>query len=205
MTYYHNLITQKSWQVLQNFKKEYQFILIGGWAVYLYCQTLKSKDIDLVLAYDQLEKLKQKYPVEKNNRLKKYEVKIDQIDIDIYLPFYSNPGLPAETLTNYQTTASGFTTLVKEILVVLKQHVLIIRYNSVKGRKDLLDLISLFKLADFNWQKYHSVVKKYHLQSQNKQIINIFKTTYSLEEINLNQHQISRLKKKIIPLLQADP
>jgi len=77
MTYYHNLITQKSWQVLQNFKKEYQFILIGGWAVYLYCQTLKSKDIDLVLAYDQLEKLKQKYPVEKNNRLKKYEVKIE--------------------------------------------------------------------------------------------------------------------------------
>jgi hypothetical protein len=34
--FYHDLITEKSLKVLQDLKKKFDFILIGGWAIYLY-------------------------------------------------------------------------------------------------------------------------------------------------------------------------
>jgi len=33
---YHDLITKKSFEILKEFKKKFNFILIGGWAVYFY-------------------------------------------------------------------------------------------------------------------------------------------------------------------------
>ena len=48
MEYYHDLVTQKSWEELQQLRKIIDFVLIGGWATYLYTKTLKSKDIDII-------------------------------------------------------------------------------------------------------------------------------------------------------------
>ena len=98
MKYYQDIITEKSWQLLQEFRKEYKFILIGGWAVYLLTKQLKSKDIDIIIDYQELDRLKSDYLIYKNDRLKKYEINHQGIDVDIYLPFYSNIGLPAATL-----------------------------------------------------------------------------------------------------------
>ena len=47
--YYQDLITEKSWQILIRLKSKIDFVLIGGWAVYLYTKGLKSKDIDIVI------------------------------------------------------------------------------------------------------------------------------------------------------------
>ena len=121
MEYYHNIITEKSFQLFQQLRRDYHFILIGGWAVFLYTHSLKSKDIDIVIDYDELEKLKKKFTVVKNDRLKKYEIKIDGIDIDIYLPFYSELGIPAEEIQKYAGTREGFTVPQIEILLILKQ------------------------------------------------------------------------------------
>jgi len=49
--FWHNLITEKSFGLLQNLRKQFDFILIGGWAVYLYTQSLKSKDIDIYIPF----------------------------------------------------------------------------------------------------------------------------------------------------------
>ena len=57
MPYYHDLITEKSWQILQELKRRHTFILIGGWAVYLYTKQLKSKDVD-VIWYDRAHSAK---------------------------------------------------------------------------------------------------------------------------------------------------
>jgi len=46
--FYQKIITEKSWEALTVFKKQFDFILIGGWAVYLYTHALKSKDIDII-------------------------------------------------------------------------------------------------------------------------------------------------------------
>ena len=49
--FYHELITEKSFKILQDLRKKIKFILIGGWAVFLYARTLKSKDIDIIIDY----------------------------------------------------------------------------------------------------------------------------------------------------------
>lgn len=198
MNFYHNLITIKSWQALLDLRKKYRFILIGGWAVFLYTKALKSKDIDLVMEFDELEKMRDKFSVSKNERLKKYEARKEEIEMDIYIPFYSDPGIPAEEIKKFTTNLEGFEVPEKEILALLKQKALLARQDSIKGRKDLADLISLFKLVDFDWQKYKDLVKKFKLKDQVEKTAAIIKRTTKIEEIDLNVHQMARLKKKIL-------
>lgn len=202
MVFYHNFITQKSWEVLKELKLHYHFILIGGWAVFLYTQALKSKDIDLVMDYQNLEKLGLKLPVEKNDRLQKYQARSEEVEIDIYVPFYSNPGMPAEDLQTFATSVSGFTVVEKEVLAILKQKALRERGETVKGRKDLADLVSLFQLADFDWDKYGSLVKQYGVEEYLHSTQMILKNTFKMAEINLNTHQFARFKRKILPLME---
>lgn len=201
MNFYHDLITSKSWELLKKLQANYDFILIGGWAVWLYTRALKSKDIDLVMDYDQLEKLKEEFAVFKNERLKKYEAKTEGMDIDIYLPFYSNPGLPAEELKKYKCVVEGFGTVEKELLAILKQKVLLERKESLKGRKDLADLISLFQLPDFNWEIYQKTIKEYKLEQILVFVRGIIQKTIKIEELGINVYQMARLKKKILPKL----
>ncbi|MEK6868552.1 MAG: hypothetical protein AABX98_07040 [Nanoarchaeota archaeon] len=50
MEFWNSLLTEKSWKILQDLKKEkFRFIVIGGWAAYLWTQQHKSKDIDIIL------------------------------------------------------------------------------------------------------------------------------------------------------------
>jgi len=201
MNFYHNLITQKSWKFLLNLKKRYRFILIGGWAVFLYTKALKSKDIDLVLEYEELEKMREEFEIFKNDRLKRYEARSEEVEIDIYLPFYSNPGIPAEELRKFTVTLSGFLVVEKEVLAILKQKVLMERRESVKGRKDLADLVSIFRLPDFDWDEYGRLVKQYKVEDYVDFTRKTLKTTFKIEELGLNAHQFARLKRKILPLL----
>ncbi len=108
MDYYHNLITEKSWQYLQTLKRHYNFILIGGWAVYLYGKALKSKDIDIICDYEELQKLKANFNLYKNDRLKKCEIHQGEFDVDIYLPFFSDLGLPVEEIQKKVRNIEGF-------------------------------------------------------------------------------------------------
>ena len=203
MTFYHNLITQKSWQALTGLRKKYQFILIGGWAVFLYTKALKSKDIDLVTEYEELEKMKNEFMVSKNERLKKYEAKSEEVEIDIYVPFYSNPGIPAEEIKKFTSQVEGFVVAQKEVLAILKQAAFLERQGSVKGRKDLVDLISLFRLSDFNWERYRGLVNDYRLEEQQTAVAKFIRKTVSLEELNLNVHQMARLKARILLNLEG--
>lgn len=198
MNFYHNLVTEKSWRLLQALRKEYEFILIGGWAVFLYAQALKSKDIDLVLEFSELERLKEEFEVFKNERLRKYEARREGMEIDIYLPFYSNPGLPAEDLKKFVVSLEGFKTVEKEVLAILKQEALMERKDTVKGRKDLADLICLFRLTDFDWEKYKETTSTYGLEESLRATVEILQRTMEIDELNLNVHQMARLKRKIL-------
>ena len=202
MNFYHDLVTSKSWELLKKLKQDYDFILIGGWAVFLYSQALKSKDIDLIVEYNQLGKLKEEFEVSKNGRLRKYEAKTAETEIDIYVPFYSNPGLPVELLKEYTQVVDGFTTVEKEILVILKQKALLERKNTLKGRKDLADLISLFRLPDFDWQKYKKAIVKHKLDESLVLVQEIVRRTTKIEELGMNVHQMARFKKKILDLME---
>lgn len=196
--FYHHLITEKSFKMLQDLKRRFNFILIGGWAVFLYSQALKSKDIDIILDYDELEKFKKEFDVYKNERLKKYEAKTEQVDIDIYLPYFSNLGIPLEEIKQFRQSLEGFIVPIPEILLILKINTFEDRKETTKGKKDLIDIFSLIKEEKINWSTYQELVEKYHLQKINEDLKNIIASTRAIPELNLLNHQIARLKKKVL-------
>lgn len=202
MVCYHDLITQKSWQLLQTLRKKYDFILIGDWAVFLYTNALKSKDIDLVMEHEEIEKLREEFDTSKNDRLKKYEARSEEVEIDIYVPFYSNPGLPAEELKKYVFSLSGFNLVEKEVLAILKEKAFEARSQSVKGKKDFIDWLSLLRLEDFDFGRYRELVTLYKVDERSKLAQRLLAQTVVLRELNLNRHTMSRLKKRIFSSLK---
>jgi len=197
MSFYHNLITEKSWKILQELRNKYKFILIGGWAVFIYTNGLKSKDIDFICDYEELKKLRQNYDLIKNQRLKKYEIKQDNADIDIYLPFFSDLGIPCDEIQKNTINHSGFTVPKIEILMILKQHAFQGRIGSTKGEKDKIDIISLLQ-QNFDFNFYLKILKMQKKQTLVNDLKKILKTTAEIPELNLNQHQFSKLKKSIL-------
>lgn len=162
--YWNSLLTEKSWEVLQGLKREYRFILIGGWAAYLLVKQQKSKDVDVVVEIKELEKLKEE-GLTKNDRLKKYELKREEIDVDIYVEHYSQLTIPPEELKKYCIETQGFRVASPEALLVLKQGAYADRQDSVKGEKDKLDIISLLLFAEIDFKKYRAILEKYKLEA----------------------------------------
>lgn len=195
MEYYHNLITEKSFQILQDLKKKYRFILIGGWAVFLYSKGLKSKDIDIIVDYDELEKLKNDFSVVKNERLKKYEVKFGEIDIDIYLPHYSDLGVDIEKIKERTVSYQGFAVPEPKILLILKLYAWKQRAGSVKGQKDEIDIFSLITLPEFSWKKYLDLIKEFKLEKYHDYFINLLKNTREIKELGINEQKMSKIRK----------
>ncbi len=198
MRYYQDLITTKSFNILQDLKRNYNFILIGGWAVFLYTQALKSKDIDIIVDYDELEKMRKNFNLVKNERLKKYEIKREEIDIDIYLPFYSDLKIPLGEVKQYTRKVEGFTALCPEILLILKQTAFDERMVSPKGEKDKIDIIALLNLDDFNFKLYQEILKEYNLIDYEKRLVDLVGNISEMPELGLNQYQYAKLKKKVL-------
>lgn len=69
MAFYHDLVTEKSWDELKKLHTICNFTLLGGWAVYLYTHGLKSKDIDILVDYTELPKLRSRYNFSKRTFL----------------------------------------------------------------------------------------------------------------------------------------
>lgn len=196
MTYYNDLITEKSWKKLQELKRKHKFILIGGWAVYLYTETLKSKDIDFICDYEELEKLRLEYDLIKNDRLKKYEIHAGEFDIDIYTPFFSDLGIPLEEIMELHTNIEGFSVLKPEALLILKQKAYQDRAGSAKGEKDRIDIIALLKFVDF--EKYKTLIGKYGDKSYLTDLRQILKTTRQVDELGIGEHAFSGFKKEML-------
>lgn len=197
MAFYHDIVTRKSWEELTKLGKTCNFVLIGGWAAYLYTKTLKSKDIDILTEYEELGNLKKVYDVAKNERLKKYEARRDGIQIDIYLPHYSVIGIPVEDLMKQASSFEGFTLLRKEWLLALKIYVLGQRARSAKGEKDFLDILSLFQ-TDIDTVKLVKIIKKYQLENTLEVFLEILNERNEASELNLNRHQYKKLKTIIL-------
>lgn len=199
--FWHKLVTYKSFEALKSLKKDFDFILIGGWAVFLYTHSLKSKDIDLVLDFDSLSEFKKRFEVVKNERLKKYETKIGEIDIDLYVPFYSNPGLPAEKIKNYTIIKEGFVVPKPEVLLILKQGAFNQRRGSPKGEKDKIDIFSLLLLPSFDFDFYKKILRKNKKEGESDNLKELLEETREVPELDLNRKKIADFKKGILKKL----
>ena len=142
--FWNSDVTNASWERLLLLNKEIKFMLIGGWAVYLYTKLQKSKDIDIVVDYETLRYLGKNYALNKNDRLRKYEIKLDKFDIDVYLPRYSKLSIqPSDLLSRFSDSMEGICVPRSDALMTLKLGALNARADSLKGWKDKVDVIGL--------------------------------------------------------------
>ncbi|PIN72876.1 hypothetical protein COV22_02060, partial [Candidatus Woesearchaeota archaeon CG10_big_fil_rev_8_21_14_0_10_47_5] len=166
MEFWNSALTEKSWNALVQLRqKKFDFIVIGGWAAYLWTRLHKSKDVDIVIKnFEDLAILKRGYDLVKNDHLKKYEIKVEEIDIDIYVPYFSELTIPADELINHAAVVQGFEVVKPEALLILKQGAELDRERSVKGGKDRIDIMTLILYADIDFDEYFKLLKKYKLE-----------------------------------------
>ena len=201
MEFWNSQLTEKSWKILQDISQQYNFILIGGWAIYLWTKQQKSKDIDIIVGIDELQKLK-KANISKNDNLKKYELKFGEIDVDIYVEYYSKLVIPIEDLKDYSSQIEGFNVVLPESLIILKQGAEIDREYSVKGEKDKIDIISLLFFSDFNYKRYFSILKKYTKEDYLNKLISLVKNFKDYNSLALSPREFKIKKEKALAELK---
>lgn len=202
MEYWHEMLTEKSWKVLQGIREKFSFILIGGWATYLWTRSHKSKDIDIIIDFSTLEKLKTEYELRKNDSLKKYEIMIEEIDIDIYVPYYSKLTLPIEDIKKEVTTIESFKVVKPEVLLILKQGSHLERNHSEKGAKDTLDIMSLLLNTDLDFSKYRRLLAKHNLENYYNKLTSLIKSFDRFDIFGLNPRQYKLKKNKLLEKLK---
>jgi len=202
MAYYHDLVTEKSWAELRQLHNICDFTLLGGWAVYLYTHGLKSKDIDILMDYSELPKIQDNFEFVKNDRLHKYEAIRGPVQIDIYTPHYSQIGIPVEILLSHSQIVDGFRVVLPEYLILLKIFTLSERGRSPKGRKDLLDLLSLYlALGNKPFLTSIKLCKNYHFDSALGFFVQLLSENTQILELSQNTHKYSQIKKSLSFLL----
>jgi len=204
MEFWNNTLTEKSWKILLELKeKNFDFIVIGGWAAYLWTNLHKSKDIDIVIRdFKDLNFLKKNYELIKNDNLKKYEIKIEEIDIDIYAPFFSELTIPADEIKKYTSKIKNFEVVKPEALLILKQGAELDREKSVKGEKDRIDIMTLVLNADVNFKEYFNLLKKYKIEHFYKRLKKIILSFKEIKYLNMNPREFKLKKEKVMKRLE---
>jgi len=149
-------VIDRSWRALDHLRELSSFVLIGGWAVYFWTRKLKSRDIDLCIDQENFYKLqsallKENVFISRNPRLRKFEAKLGDVDVDIYTPFQSNLIVPIRALyeNRWFTHIEGYSVALPEVLLLLKSQAAAERWNSEKGLKDRIDLLALLLYSDW--------------------------------------------------------
>jgi hypothetical protein len=134
-------------------------ILIGGWATFVRVGGEISLDIDLITSQESRHKLEQlmtDLSPSNNHQGRKLRATIDDVHLDIYLPFESQLGsrlrLKVEVLAEYPDDLSfeKWTLLRLEAHIATKMAALLDRHFSEKGQKDAREILALLKLADID-------------------------------------------------------
>lgn len=201
--FWHDNITDISFAFLQHLRSQFTFVLIGGWAVYLYTKALKSKDIDVIVDFEELGKMRKRFSLVKNDRLQKYEIKGEGFDVDIYVPHWSFVGLPPDFVMDHAVALQGFRVPEKETLLALKLFVSTQRKGSLKGKKDMLDVISMLYHAKPRLGRMRAILREHHLLPLEGELREILRTTHEVRELGLNQKQFADFKKPL--LKELDP
>lgn len=204
--FWPELLTKASWQKLQALKTELgDFVVIGGWAIYLWTGMHKSKDIDIIVDFKTLEKLKEAYELGKNARLRKYEIKLNEFDIDVYVSHFSEFVVPVGDLIKKTVSIQGFKTPEPELLLVLKQSAEMDRRGSIKGEKDAIDILTLLLKAPFDKSKYLETLRTYNLSFYVDELVRVI-TSFDAKNaghIGLSFNEFQRWRKKMPRELKA--
>jgi hypothetical protein len=164
-------VVERSWRVLGELKGFADFVLIGGWGVYLWTRRLKSRDIDVYIDQENFYKLQSDltlrgYALKRNVRQMEFKALISDVEVDIYTPFMSKLVVPCSDVFERKlySMIEGFKVAVPEVLLLLKAQAAKDRWHAEKGLKDRVDIISLLKFADVKRDVLDQLLREYDTQ-----------------------------------------
>ncbi len=201
MEYWHDMQTEKSWNILKEIKGKFPFILIGGWAVWMWTKAQKSKDIDIIVDFKTLSELKKGYDLRKNDKMRKYEIKIDDIDIDIYVTHYSQLAVAIEKIET--TKIEGFDVARPEFLLALKQGAELERRESTKGEKDRIDIMGMLLKCGIDFGRYRMLLQQNRKEELFKRLITTVKRFDDGSYFGLNPRQLKLAKGHLLEKINA--
>ena len=130
----------------------------------------------------------------------KYEIKINEVDIDIYTAFYSELAISVEQIRS--TKIEGFDVVRTEELLILKQGAEIDRKESEKGEKDRLDILSLLFYCDIKFDEYFKILKKINREYFYDRLIKVVKDFNEYKYFNMTPRQLKLKKNEILGKLK---
>jgi len=164
-------VVERSWRVLGELKGFADFVLIGGWGVYLWTRKLKSRDIDVYVDQKNFYRLQSEltqrgYALKRNVRLMNFEALIGDVEVDVYTPFVSKLVIPCLDVFDRKlySVIEGFKVAIPEVLLLLKAQAAQDRWHAEKGLKDRVDIISLLKFADVKPDVLKQMLTQYDMQ-----------------------------------------
>jgi len=170
---------ERSWRVLGELKGFADFVLIGGWGVYLWTRKLKSRDVDVYIDQENFYRLQSEltqrgYVLKRNVRLMKFEALISDVEVDIYTPFVSRLVIPSLDVFDRKlySLIEGFKVAIPEVLLLLKAQAARDRWHAEKGLKDRVDIISLLRFADVKRDVLEQMLKDYDTKHMLRDAIN---------------------------------
>jgi len=153
--------TKKSRELLNTLAGSIDFVLIGGWAVYMYVRQQMSLDVDMAIAYSSLEYFR-KYGMNDYKGIKaKYSV-VNGVYVDLFIEDFSDKDLPVpvSTILKEYNTIEGIKVANKELLLLLKLWEYF-RADEQKIRKDMLDVLGLMLYGDIDLKKFKAYIDAY--------------------------------------------
>lgn len=133
----------------------------------------------------------------------------------LFLDFYM--GAPIENYGAYnlgngqilvvkeKAKIEGIDTISSEALLILKQGAEIERRNTVKGQKDVIDILTILFFAPVSFKKYFELLKKYKKEEFAKELakeIVQFNPTDSEKYLGLKFNEFNKKKKQILERLK---
>ncbi|MEM4071788.1 MAG: hypothetical protein QXL63_00385, partial [Candidatus Micrarchaeaceae archaeon] len=152
---------KRSRELLNAIAGAVDFVLIGGWAVFMYTRQQMSLDLDIAIGYESLEYFR-KYGIKDYKNISiKYSV-IDGTYVDLFIEDFSDRELPfpVRVILNNYTTIEGIKVVNKELLLLLKLWGYL-RADQQKIRKDILDVLALLLYGDIDLEKFKNYIEEY--------------------------------------------
>ncbi len=158
--------TSSSKRTLDLLAEKIGFVLIGGWAVFLYTGAQMSEDIDLAIGYDSLSFFK-KYGLNDYGGINiKYTI-IDGAVVDLFIEGYADKDLPfpVSDIIKECSVEGNIKVVNKEMLMLLKLWGYF-RADEAKSRKDVVDVITLLFYSKPDMKSIKEYVKRYKIEKR---------------------------------------
>lgn len=200
-------IYEKSLEILKKIidaqeKHNFQIVVIGGWATWIYNPYMKSRDIDLVVKKEDYWKLKNfldsmGFSETSGEHLgKKGFVMLyqgDKVEIDVYDETVAGFDVKRVIKNSQERKLEGKKVKVASLtdLTIMKSKSVIDRLGSTKGEKDLSDLLAILDehYGDINWKSVRKEIGRKETKNVMRILLSDIKQAQKIYGIDFKKFQ----------------